>query len=290
MSMASLVRTFVLMAAMTGLLMAIGYVIAGASGTLVALVIAAAGNLLAWWTSDRVILSIYDAKEVDERQAADLVDMVGQLARNAGLPMPRVFIIPNDQPNAFATGRDPAHAAVAVTMGLLRALGPTELRGVLAHELVHVRNRDTLIMTVTATLAGAIGVLANIGFFFGGSRNDERDSPFGGIDGLLLLIVAPIAATLVQLAISRTREFAADAGAAQLTRQPLGLAAALAQIADLARQVPNIEAERHPATAPLFIVNPLHGAHLGNLFATHPPVEERIARLQRMHRARSVPY
>lgn len=287
--MENLLRTAVLMAALTALFMALGYWIGGTGGMIVALIFAAAGNLFAWWSSDRMVLSIYGAQEADRNGAPDLVAMVERLARRANLPMPRVFIMQNDQPNAFATGRDPNHAAVAVTTGILRSLSAAELEGVLAHELTHIRNRDTLTMTITATLAGAIGMLANIGFFFGGVRNDERDNPLGGIGGLLLLILAPLAATLVQLAISRTREFAADAGAAQITRQPLALASALGRIAGEAHRVPNIEAEQHPATAPLFIVNPLTGAHLGSLFATHPPTEERIARLQRMSVGGSVP-
>jgi heat shock protein HtpX len=280
--MGNLLRTAMLMAGLTALFMALGYWIGGIGGMIIALIFAAGGNLFAWWGSDRMVLSIYGAEEVDRYSAPDLVAMVERLARRAELPVPRVFIIPNDQPNAFATGRNPAHAAVAVTTGILRSLRQAELEGVLAHELTHIRNRDTLTMTVTATLAGAIGVLANIGFFFGGARQDERDNPLGGIGGLLLLILAPLAAMLVQLAISRTREYAADAGAARITGQPLALASALARIADEARHVPNIAAEQHPATAPLFIVNPLTGGHLGSLFATHPRTDERIARLRRI--------
>jgi len=273
---------------MTALFMAIGYWVGGTGGMVIALAVAGMMNLFAYWNSDRVVLSMYGAREVDAQSAPELVHMVATLAESAGLPMPRVFIIENDQPNAFATGRNPQHAAVAVTSGLLRYLPAPELAGVLAHELTHVRNHDTLTMTITATLAGAIGMLANIGFFFGGSRNSERN-PLGGMGGIFLLLLAPIAATMVQLAISRTREFAADAGAAQITHQPLALARALSRIAQAAPQVPNIDAEQHPATAHMFIINPLSGAHLGNLFATHPPTEERIARLRQMASAGSVP-
>jgi heat shock protein HtpX len=201
--------------------------------------------------------------------------------------MPRVYIIDNQQPNAFATGRDPEHAAVAVTTGLLRHLPQHELAGVIAHELAHVRNRDTLTMTITATLAGAIGMLANLLFFFSPGRHDERGGGVGAIAGLLIMLLAPLAAMLVQMAISRTREYAADRTGAEIVGQPMWLAHALARIHDSARAIPNDDAERNPATSHLFIVNPLSGGHLGSLFATHPPVEERIARLAAVERTRS---
>lgn len=278
--MVNLFRTGLLMAALTALFMAIGYWIGRGPGMLVALAVAGIGNLIAYWTSDRAVLAVYGARPVGAGEAPHLLALVERLALRAGLPMPRVYVIENDQPNAFATGRNPEHAAVAVTTGLLGALDEAELSGVLAHELAHIRHRDTLTMTVTATLAGAIGMLANFAFFFGGG--DRRESPFAGIGGLLLLILAPLAATLVQLAISRTREYAADARAASLTGQPLALARALARIEQLARRVPNNDAERNPATASLFIINPLGGASLDALFATHPPTGERIARLRHL--------
>lgn len=277
--MGNLFRTGMLMAALTALFMAIGYWVAGVTGIVVALGIAAVANVIAYWTSDRAVLAVYGAREVTWNDAPELVGLVAHLAQTAAMPMPKVFIIENEQPNAFATGRNPDHAAVAVTTGLLRLLDQAELNGVLAHELSHIRHHDTLTMTITATLAGAIGMLANFAFFFGGGHDDRRG---GALGGLLLLILAPLAATLVQMAISRTREFSADAGAAELTKQPLALARALARISQTAEHIPNEQAEHNPATAPLFIINPLSGAHLGSLFATHPPAEERIARLRHM--------
>jgi heat shock protein HtpX len=224
---------------------------------------------------------------VDAAQAPGLYRIVRELAYRAGLPMPRVYLIPNDQPNAFATGRNPAHAAVAVTTGLLATLPEQEVAGVLSHELAHIRNRDTLTMTITATLAGAIGMLANFMFFLAPVRNDERNNPLGAVAALLVMLLAPLAATLVQLAISRTREYAADRAGATLLGEPMWLAGALARIERHARQIPNEDAERNPATAHLFIINPLSGAHLGGLFSTHPPVAERIARLTAMAREQS---
>ncbi len=285
--MENLLRTGLLIAALTALFMAIGYWIAGPQGMVVALVIATAMNLFTYWNADRLVLSMYGAQEVDATQAPDLLRIVHDLAGKASLPMPRVYLIDSEQPNAFATGRNPEHAAVAVTRGLLRVLPEQEVAGVLAHELAHVKHYDTLTMTVTATLAGAIGMLGNFLFFFGGNRDQERNNPLGPLAGLLVMLLAPIAATLVQLAISRTREYAADKGGAEITGQPMWLAQALAHIHEGAAQIPNEQAEQNPATAHLFIVNPLSGAHLGSLFSTHPPVEERIARLSAMARARS---
>ncbi len=285
--MDNLFRTFLLIAALTALFMAIGYWISGPQGMVIALLIAAAMNAFTYWNADRVVLSMYHAREVNDAQAPVLLRIVRDLASRAGLPMPRVYLVDSDQPNAFATGRNPAHAAVAVTTGLLRALSQRELAGVLAHELAHVKHRDTLTMTITATLAGAIGMLANFLFFFGAGRSNERNNPLGGVGGLLVMLLAPLAATLVQMAISRTREYAADRAGAEIVGQPIWLAQALARIHDTAQHVPNAAAEHNPATAHLFIINPLSGAHFGNLFSTHPPVEERIARLTAMARPRS---
>jgi len=285
--MENLLRTGLLVAALTALFMAVGYWVAGPQGMTIALIIAAATNLFTYWTADRIVLSMYGAQEVDERQAPGLLRIVRDLAGRAGLPMPRVYLIDSDQPNAFATGRNPEHAAVAVTHGLLRTLPENEIAGVLAHELAHVKHYDTLTMTITATLAGAIGMLANFLFFFAGGRNDQRNHPLGALGGLVIMLLAPLAATLVQFAISRTREYAADRGGAEITGQPMWLAEALAHIHNTAAQIPNYEAEHNPATAHMFIINPLSGAHLGGLFSTHPPVQERIARLTAMAQARS---
>jgi heat shock protein HtpX len=274
-------RTGLLMAALTGLFVAIGYVIGGQTGMLIAFLFAAGSNLFAYWNSDKMVLSMYGAREVDEQSAPELVHLVHTLAEKAGLPMPRVFIAENPQPNAFATGRNPDHAAVCVTTGILDRLNEEELAGVLAHELSHVKNRDTLTMTITATLAGAISMLANFAFFFGGARDDRRN-PLGPLGAILIMILAPLAATLVQLAISRTREFEADRSGALISGRPLWLASALQRIESGAARIDNIDAEEHPATAHMFIINPLHGGNFGNLFATHPSTEERVARLQAM--------
>lgn len=280
--MVNLLRTGLLIAALTALFMAVGYWVAGPNGMIIALIIAAAMNLFTYWNADRIVLSLYDAREVDEMQAPGLVHLVRDLAARAGLPMPRVYLIDSEQPNAFATGRNPQHAAVAVTHGLLRRLPEPEIAGVVAHELAHVKHYDTLTMTITATLAGAIGMLANFLFFFSGGRDDDRNNPLGALGGLVIMLLAPLAATLVQLAISRTREYAADQGGAEITGQPMWLAQALAHIHESAMHTPNMEAEHNPATAHMFIINPLTGAHLGSLFSTHPPIEERIARLTAM--------
>ncbi len=275
-------RTAILLAVMTALFMAIGFLIGGQSGMVVALAFAAAMNLFAYWNSDKMVLSMYGAREVDERSAPELYALVRQLASAAGLPMPRVYIMENPQPNAFATGRNPEHAAVAVTTGLLNTVNREELSGVLAHELGHIKHRDTLLMTITATIAGAISMLANFGLYFGGSRNSNNN--IGFIGSLLLLILGPLAAGLVQMAISRTREYEADREGAEISRRPLALASALEKIAGVAEQVPNMPAERNPASAHLFIVNPLSGVRMDNLFATHPSVENRVARLREIAR------
>lgn len=276
-------RTSLLLAALTGLFVAIGYVIGGASGMVIALGLAVAMNFFAYWNADKMILSMYGAREVDRQSAPGFYGIIEQLAERAGMPMPRVYIIDNEQPNAFATGRNPENAAVAATTGILRTLSSEELAGVMAHELAHVKHRDTLIMTITASLAGAIGMLANFAFLFGGSRDENgHSSPLGWVGILAVMIIAPLTATLVQLAISRGREYEADREGAALCGQPLWLASALAKIQRGAAAIPNYDAERNPATAHLFIVNPLHGHAFDGLFSTHPPVDERIRRLRAM--------
>jgi heat shock protein HtpX len=276
-------RTAILLAGLTALFMAIGYLIGGQSGMLIAFVIAAAMNLFSYWNSDKMVLSMTGAQEVDQASAPDLYAMVRDLARNAGLPMPRVYIMDNPQPNAFATGRDPEHAAVAVTTGLLEAMSREQVAGVLAHELAHIKNRDTLIMTITATIAGAISMLAQFGMFFGGGHR-ENNNGLGIVGAILMMIVAPIAAMLVQMAISRTREYAADRLGAEIAGNPEWLASALARLEQAAHAIPNDVAEQNPATAHLFIINPLSGARMDNLFATHPSTENRIAALMQLAR------
>jgi heat shock protein HtpX len=276
----NLFRTGLLMAFLTGLFLAVGYVIGGQNGMILAFLFAAGTNLFAYWNSDRMVLSMYGAQEVDDRSAPDLVHLVRTLAERAELPMPKVYIAENPQPNAFATGRSPEHAAVCVTTGILGRLNQEELAGVLAHELSHVKNRDTLTMTITATLAGAISMLANFAFFMGGDR--DRRNPLGAVGAILIMILAPLAAALVQMAISRTREFEADRSGARISGRPLWLASALQRISSGVAQVGNEDAEAHPATAHMFIINPLHGGNFGSLFATHPSTEERIARLEAM--------
>jgi heat shock protein HtpX len=272
-------RTTILLAGLTGLFMGVGYLIGGASGAIIALLIAAVTNLFAYWNSDRMVLSMYGAHEVDRGTASELVDIVAELAARAGLPMPRVFVMDNPQPNAFATGRNPRNAAVAVTSGLVHSLSPEELAGVIAHELAHIKNHDTLLMTITATIAGAISMLAQFGMFFGGNRDNHGPGMIGSI---AMMILAPLGAMLVQMAISRTREYAADSLGARTVGQPMWLASALAKIDNAAHQIPNREAELNPATAHMFIVNPLSGHGIDNLFATHPSTANRIAALQQL--------
>jgi len=274
-------KTAILLAGLTALFMGVGYLIGGASGAMIALVVAAATNIFAYWNSDKMVLSMYGAQQVDERSAPDLVRLVAGLAANAQLPMPKVFIMDNPQPNAFATGRNPENAAVAVTTGLMQSLSREELAGVIAHELAHVKNHDTLLMTVTATIAGAISMLAQFGMFFGGNR-DNNNGGLGVIGSIAMMILAPIAAMLVQMAISRSREYAADDLGARICGQPGWLASALAKIENAAHQVPNYDAERAPATAHMFIINPLTGQGMDNLFATHPSTQNRIAALQQL--------
>jgi heat shock protein HtpX len=278
----SYLRTAVLLAVLTALFMGIGFLIAGQTGMVVAFVMAAAMNLFAYWNSDKMVLSMYGARAVDERSAPELYALVRQLAAAAGLPPPRVYVMDNPQPNAFATGRNPQNAAVAVTTGLLSTVNQEELAGVLAHELGHIKHHDTLLMTITATIAGAISMLANFSMFFGSRSNNNNN--IGMLGSLALLILGPLAAGLVQMAISRTREYEADREGAEISKRPLALASALQKIASRAEQIPNMDAERNPASAHLFIVNPLSGARMDNLFSTHPNVENRVARLSAMAR------
>ena len=275
--MSGYAKTALLMAVMTALFMAAGALVGGATGAVIALLIAAAMNLFTWWGSDKAVLSMTGARLVTEQTAPDLVRMVYQLAERAGLPRPAVYILDSDQPNAFATGRDPANAAVAVSTGLLQRLSREEIAGVMAHELAHIQNRDTLVMTITATMAGAIGMLGNFAFFFGGNREK------GGFLGpLLVMIFAPMAAALVQMAISRSREYEADRLGAQICGDPLWLAGALRKIDHFARGIDNPRAEANPALAHMFIINPLHGGTRDALFSTHPATENRIAALVAM--------
>jgi heat shock protein HtpX len=275
----NILKTAILMAGLTGLFLAIGYLLGGEGGMVIAFLVALALNGFAYWNSDKLVLRMYDAHEVDARSAPDLYGIVAQLAERAELPMPRVYVVESDQPNAFATGRDPEHAAVAATTGLLRNLSHEEIAGVLAHELGHVKNRDTLIMTITATIAGAISMLANFAFFF---RGNDRQNPLGAVGVILVMIVAPLAAMLVQFAISRTREYAADRAGAAICGRPLWLASALEKLEAGARRVENLQAEANPATAHMFIVNPLNGHSMDNLFSTHPSIENRVRRLREM--------
>lgn len=283
--MTNLFRTGLLLAALTALFMAIGYSTGGVQGMLIALAMAGVTNFVVYWTADSAVLAMYGARGINAAEAPELFALVRDVASRARLPMPRIYLLDSDQPNAFATGRNPQHSAIAVTRGLLQALPREELAGVLAHELSHVRNRDTLTMTITATIAGATGMLANLLFFFAPGSNDDRNHPLGAIASLIVMLLAPLAATLVQLAISRAREYAADESAAEVTGEPMWLAHALARIDSLARHVPNELAEQNPATAHLFIINPLSGIRFDALFSTHPPVEARIARLRAMAQA-----
>ena len=282
----NMARTGVLLAAMTGLFLAVGWLAGGQGGMAIAFLMALAMNAFAYWNSDKMVLSMYGAQQVDRNAAPGLFAIVERLVARAGMPMPKIYIIHSDQPNAFATGRDPEHAAVAATTGLLDRLSPEEVEGVMAHELAHVKNRDTLVMTITATIAGAIGMVANMFAFsamFGGHRNDEEGgSPLGGLGAILLMILAPMAAGLVQMAISRTREYAADAEGARICGNPLWLASALEGLERAAHAIPNHRAERNPATAHLFIVNPLSGQGADNLFSTHPSMANRVAALRAM--------
>jgi heat shock protein HtpX len=280
--MSNALKTTVLLGLLTGLVLWIGQYFGGPHGLVIALVFAAVMNLGSYWFSDRIVLAMYGARPLSEENAPDLFRTVRELATAAQMPMPRVYLIPSDSPNAFATGRSPDHAAVAVTEGILRLLSLDELRGVLAHELSHVKNRDTLISAVAATLAGVVLWVANMAKWaaiFGGMRRDEREGEGGALGLLLMIIVAPLAATLIQLAISRSREYQADATGARLSHAPGSLAAALEKIAVASGRIP---LPAGPATAHLWIVNPLRGNWLANLFSTHPPIDERIRRLRTM--------
>ena len=272
-------RTGLLLAAMTALFLVAGYLLGGQSGMLIAFVVAIGMNVFSYWNADKLVLRMFNAREVDARSAPRFYGIVEQLAQRARLPMPRVYVIDNPQPNAFATGRNPENAAVAATTGLLQNLSQDEIAGVMAHELAHVKNRDTLIMTVTATIAGAIGMLANFAFFFGGNRDNN---PLGMVGTILVMILAPLAAMLVQMAISRTREYAADREGAEICGQPLWLASALQKLEMAAHRIDNPAAERNPAAAHLFIVNPLHGRSMNSLFSTHPSMDDRIRKLREM--------
>lgn len=276
----NMIRTAMLLAFMTALFMAVGYALGGTGGMMIAFVVAAAMNLFSYWNADKMVLRMQHAVEVDERNAPEYYGIVRDLAQRANLPMPRVYLIDEDQPNAFATGRNPQNAAVAATTGLLRRLNADEVAGVMAHELAHVQHRDTLIMTITATLAGAISMLGNFAFFLSGNRNNNN--PLGIVGVIVAMVVAPFAAMIVQMAISRTREYSADRRGAEICGNPGALASALNKIARGAKQIVNEDAERNPATAPLFIINPLSGAPMDNLFSTHPATENRIAALQAM--------
>ena len=273
----NLVRTGLLLAALTALFLVVGFLIGGRVGAVVALAMALFMNLFAFWSSDKMVLRMHGARPVSPQSAPELFALVAELARRAGLPMPAVYLIDTDQPNAFATGRSPSRAAVAVTRGILRALSREELAGVIAHELAHIKHRDTLTMTIAATLAGAVGFLANFAFILPmGGNSENRPHP---VLAILLAILSPLAAMLVQMAISRTREFAADREGAAICGEPRWLAAALQRIEALARARPLPSAEANPASAPLFIINPLHGGGLAGLFRTHPPTEARISAL-----------
>jgi len=271
-------RTMILLAALTALFMAIGFLIGGKTGMLIAFLVAAGMNVFAYWNSDKMVLAQQGAQEVDERTAPELYSIVRQLAANASLPMPKVYIIHTDQPNAFATGRNPQNAAVAASAGLLRIMSKEEVAGVLAHEMAHIKNHDTLTMTIAATIAGAISMLANFGMFFGGNR-DNNSGGGGIISTLLAVIVAPMAAAIIQMAISRSREYVADKDGGEICQRPLWLASALQKIEQAAHQIPNEQAERNPASAQLYIINPLSGQGMDNLFSTHPNTANRVAAL-----------
>ena len=275
-------KTSLLMAAIVALFGTVGALLGGAQGMVLALLLGGAMNLWAYWFSDRMVLRLYNAQEVDETSAPGLYRMVRELADRAGIPMPRVYLIDEDQPNAFATGRNPENAAVAATTGIMRMLTERELRGVMAHELAHVRHRDILISTISATVAGAISSLAQFGMFFGG--RDDEGRPANPVVSLIVMIVAPLAAMLIQFAISRAREFEADRGGAEISGEPQALASALDKIHRYARGIPFATAEAHPATAQMMIMNPLSGGGLAGLFSTHPDTGERIARLHAMAR------
>lgn len=271
------VKVFMLMAALTALVMVLGWMLGGSGGAILALLIAGGMNFFAYWNSDKMVLRQQGAVELTPQQGGDLYAMTAELARRADLPMPKLYLLPTEQPNAFATGRNPQNAAVAVTQGLMQTLSRDELAGVIAHELAHIKHRDTLTMTITATMAGAIAMMGNMMLFMGG-----RDGRGGGLGAILAMILAPLAAAMVQMAISRAREYEADATGAAICGQPRALASALSRISAAAGRSVNVPAEKNPAAAAMFIINPLHALRADRLFATHPPTEERIARLMAM--------
>ncbi|HCZ17028.1 MAG TPA: zinc metalloprotease HtpX [Accumulibacter sp.] len=273
-------KTSILMAAILALFGAIGAMVGGTNGMLLALLFGGAMNVFAYWFSDRMVLKMYNARQVDESSAPQFYGMVKELAQRAGLPMPKVYLIDEAQPNAFATGRNPDNAAVAATTGILQLLSAREIRGVMAHELAHVRHRDILISTISATMAGAISALANFAMFFGGRDSEGR--PGNPVASILLALLAPLAASLIQMAISRAREFEADRGGAEISGDPRALADALTKIDAYARGIPMAPADAHPETAQMMIMNPLSGGGLAGLFSTHPATEERVARLRAM--------
>jgi len=279
-------KTAILMAGIVALFGVIGGMLGGAPGMAIALLLAAGMNFFAYWFSDKMVLRMYNAQEVDETTAPQLYNMVKELAQRAELPMPRVYLIQEDQPNAFATGRNPENAAVAATTGIMRVLTPRELRGVMAHELAHVKHRDILISTISATMAGAISALANFAVFFGG--RDENGHPVNPLAALAVMLLAPLAASLIQMAISRAREFEADRGGAEISGDPQALASALDKIHRYAQGIAMAPAEAHPETAQMMIMNPLSGGGLSGLFSTHPSTEERIARLTELARGMGV--
>lgn len=271
-------KSGVLLVAMTGLFLFLGFLLGGQGGMFIALIFAGVMNLGSYWYSHKIVLKMYKAQPLERSQAPGLFDTVAQLARQAGLPMPRVYLIPDDAPNAFATGRNPEHAVVAVTRGLMNLMNQEELEGVIAHELGHIKNRDILISTIAATLAGAVmwvASMARFSAFFGG--NDDEEGGLGFVGVLVISIIAPVAAMIVQMAVSRSREYLADATAAQITGNPKGLAGALSKLGAYSRGQQQVDA--NPSTAHMFIVNPLSGKQMMNLFSTHPPIEDRVARL-----------
>ncbi|HBA08722.1 MAG TPA: zinc metalloprotease HtpX [Methylotenera mobilis] len=277
-------KTAVLMAAIVALFGMVGAAIGGAGGMMVALLLAGAMNIYAYWFSDKAVLKMYGAQEVtaDNLQFRSYYQMVRQLAENAQLPMPKVYIINESQPNAFATGRNPENAAVAATAGIMRILSERELRGVMAHELAHVKNRDTLISTISATVAGAIASIAQFGMLLGGGRDNNGERSLNPVVGILVMLLAPLAASLIQMAISRAREFEADKAGAEISGDPKALASALEKIHHYAHQVTNQTAEAHPETAQMMIINPLSGISFDRLFSTHPSTEDRVTRLMAM--------
>ena len=278
--MFNLLKTAVLMAAITALFMTIGRLMGGQQGMVLALIVALGMNFFSYWFSDKMVLRMYNAQEVDAQSAPQFYRLVQELAQRAELPMPRVYLINEDAPNAFATGRNPQNAAVAATTGILRTLSERELRGVMAHELAHVKHRDILISTISATMAGAISMLANFAMIFGGRDNEGR--PVNPIVSILVMLLAPLAASLIQMAISRAREFEADRGGAEISGDPQALASALQKIHRMAQGLPMEAAERHPETAQMMIMNPLSAGGLRGLFSTHPSTEERVERLLEM--------